>query len=150
MSEEIKTCENCGNADAWHRCGECHPSRKNWVPKNESDIEVLPGGGKQALEEDEFRYFSPGWLLAMAMGLTAGARKYGTDNWRLIAPDEHAWRAVRHLVLYIVTRDAEHLVNASMRCMMAWETAKGNDTASNDTASYDTASYNTANYDTAR
>ena len=90
----------------------------------DNKMDVLPGGGKQAKEDDEFRFFSPDWLLAMAKGLTDGARRYGPDNWQLIAPDEHAWRAVRHLVYFIATGDAEHLTNASMRAMMAWETAK--------------------------
>ena len=37
---------------------------------------------------------------------------------------EHAWRAVRHLIMYLMgdTSD-DHLINGSMRAMMAYETA---------------------------
>ena len=78
----------------------------------------------QAQEENEFRYLSPAWLDEIARGLTAGAQKYSGETWRQIPAKEHAWRAVRHLILYLKgdTQDT-HLVNASMRCMMAFETA---------------------------
>ena len=78
----------------------------------------------QAQEENEFRYLSPAWLDEIARGLTAGAQKYPGETWRQIPPKEHAWRAVRHLILYLKgdTQDT-HLINASMRCMMAFETA---------------------------
>ena len=78
----------------------------------------------QAQEENEFRYLSPAWLDEIAKGLTAGAQKYPGETWRHIPAKEHAWRAVRHLILYLKgdTQDT-HLINASMRCMMAFETA---------------------------
>ena len=78
----------------------------------------------QAHEENEFRYLSPAWLDEIARGFTTGAQKYPGETWRQIPPKEHAWRAVRHLILYLKgdTQDT-HLVNASMRCMMAFETA---------------------------
>ena len=77
----------------------------------------------QAQENNEYRYLSPAWLDEIARGLTAGAQKYPGETWRTIPPKEHAWRAVRHLILYLKgdTQDA-HLINASMRCMMAYET----------------------------
>ena len=78
----------------------------------------------QAHEENEYRYLSPAWLDEIARGLTAGAQKYPGETWRQIPPKEHAWRAVRHLILYLKgdTQDT-HLINASMRCMMAFETS---------------------------
>ena len=78
----------------------------------------------QAQEENEFRYLSPEWLDEVARGLTAGAQKYPGETWRTIPAKEHAWRAVRHLILYLKgdTQDT-HLINASMRCMMSFVTA---------------------------
>ena len=77
----------------------------------------------QAHEKNEYRYLSPRWLDEIARGLTAGARKYPGQTWRQIPAHEHAWRAVRHLILYLAgDKKDTHLVNASMRCMMAFET----------------------------
>jgi hypothetical protein len=83
----------------------------------------------QAHEPNEYRYLSPAWLDEIAKGLTAGQEKYPGETWRKIPAKEHAWRAVRHLVLYLMGDKADtHLVNASMRCMMAFETdATAND-----------------------
>lgn len=106
---------------------------KGWIeappppprPPAKEEVYTLAGGGKQTKEKDEFRYFSPAWLIELAQGLTAGAEKYGPDNWRSIPATEHAWRAIRHLVKFAAgDRSEEHLINASMRCMMAFEVAK--------------------------
>ena len=81
----------------------------------------------QDREENEYRYLSPAWLDALAVGLTAGAVKHPGATWKLIPCEEHAWRAARHLILYLKgDRREPHLVNASMRLMMAFETAKLN------------------------
>ena len=57
----------------------------------------------------------------VATGLTAGARKHPGETWEEIPAVEHAARALRHLSLYLKgDTSEEHLVNASMRCMMAW------------------------------
>lgn len=83
----------------------------------------------QDSEENEYRYFSPAWLDEIAFGLTKGAGKHPGETWRTIPAREHAWRAVRHLVLFLMGDKADkHLINASMRCMMAFET----DAAAND------------------
>ncbi len=74
----------------------------------------------QSAEPNEYRYFSYPWMDEIAAGLTAGAEKHPGETWRDIPAREHAARAFRHLSLYLkgdVTE--EHLVNASMRCMMA-------------------------------
>lgn len=76
----------------------------------------------QDSEEDEFRYLSPAWLDEIARGLTAGQEKYPGETWRKISAKEHAWRAIRHLVLYLKGDKADtHIINASMRCMMCFE-----------------------------
>lgn len=77
----------------------------------------------QDIEEDEYRYIDAGWLEAVARGLTAGAKKHPGETWRQIPPEEHAARAMRHLNLYRAGdhRDT-HLINAAMRCMMAYAT----------------------------
>jgi hypothetical protein len=83
----------------------------------------------QDSEENEFRYFSPTWLNELAKGLTKGAVKHPGETWRDIPAKEHAWRAIRHLVLWAGgDRNEPHLINASMRCMMAYEVeAKSDD-----------------------
>ena len=89
------------------------------ISEGATHIEPYP----QDAESNEYRYLSPAWLDAIAMGLTAGAVKHPGETWRTIPAKEHAWRAVRHLILWLCgDREDKHLVNASMRCMMAWET----------------------------
>jgi hypothetical protein len=79
----------------------------------------------QDTEEDEYRYIDAGWLEAVARGLTAGAEKHPGETWRQIPPEEHAARAMRHLNLYRAgDRKDTHLINAAMRCMMAYVTEK--------------------------
>lgn len=75
----------------------------------------------QAAEDNEYRHISPAWLDEIAAGLTAGAKKYPGETWRSIPAQEHAARAIRHLNLYRMgDRQDNHLINASMRCMMAY------------------------------
>jgi hypothetical protein len=79
----------------------------------------------QDTEKNEYRYFSPGWLNEMAEGLTAGAIKHPGETWRQIPAEEHLARAMRHIVMYLAgDRSENHIINASMRCMMARDTAK--------------------------
>lgn len=74
-------------------------------------------------EANEYRYIDYHWLDAVATGLTAGAKKHPGETWRGIPAREHAARALRHLALWLAgDREDEHLVNASMRCMMAFST----------------------------
>ena len=78
----------------------------------------------QDKEENEYRWFSPAWLDEIARGLTKGAVKHPGETWRQIPAKEHAWRAIRHLILWAGgDRSEPHLINASMRCMMAFETS---------------------------
>ena len=97
--------------------------------REEQDGEEMPKDQNaptypQAQEENEFRYLSPAWLDEIARGLTAGAQKYPGETWRTIPAKEHAWRAVRHLILYLKGDKGDtHLINASMRLMMAFETS---------------------------
>lgn len=79
----------------------------------------------QDVEEDEYRYIDADWLEAVARGLTAGAKKHPGETWRQIPAEEHAARAMRHLNLYRTgDRKDTHLINAAMRCMMAYATEK--------------------------
>lgn len=80
----------------------------------------------QDTEKNEYRYLDFARLDEMARGLTAGAAKHPGETWRQIPTEEHAARAVRHLSMYLTGDTSEpHLVNASMRCMMAHATATG-------------------------
>lgn len=88
----------------------------------------------QAHEPNEYRYLSPAWLDEIAKGLTAGQEKYPGETWRGIPAREHAWRAIRHLMLYLKGDKADtHIINASMRCMMCFET----DAAENSTVEWE-------------
>ena len=74
----------------------------------------------QSAETNEYRYIDFEWLDEIAEGLTAGAEKHPGETWREIPATEHAARAARHLSMWLAgDRDDTHLVNASMRCMMA-------------------------------
>ncbi|UZD42786.1 dATP/dGTP diphosphohydrolase domain-containing protein [Selenomonas sputigena] len=80
----------------------------------------------QDTEQNEYRYLDFAWLDEMAKGLTAGAEKHPGETWRQIPTEEHAARAIRHLSMHLTGDTSEpHLVNASMRCMMAYATAAG-------------------------
>lgn len=79
-------------------------------------------------EKNEYRYISAKWLDAIAAGLTAGAIKHPNETWRTIPCEEHLARAFRHINLYRMgDRSEPHLVNASMRLMMAMETEVNHD-----------------------
>ena len=76
-------------------------------------------------EENEYRFIDPEWLDRVAAGLTAGAKKHPNETWKDIPPEEHAARAIRHLNMFRKgDRSEDHLINASMRCMMASVLAK--------------------------
>ena len=71
-------------------------------------------------EKNEYRYIDCGWLDEVATGLTAGAKKHPGETWRDIPAEEHAARALRHLSMWLAgDRSDNHIINASMRCMMA-------------------------------
>lgn len=77
-------------------------------------------------ESNEYRYIDFAWLDEVAMGLTAGAKKHPGETWREIPAREHVARAIRHLSMHQTGDSSEpHLINASMRCMMAFATATG-------------------------
>jgi hypothetical protein len=77
-------------------------------------------GFPQDEEPNEYRYIDPAWIDAVATGLTAGAKKHPKETWKKIPAKEHAARAIRHLFLFCKgDQSDDHLINASMRCMMA-------------------------------
>lgn len=79
----------------------------------------------QTPENNEYRYIQPKWIDAVAEGMTENAKKYPNETWKQIPADEHAARAIRHLNLYRLGDTSEnHLVHASVRAMMAFETHK--------------------------
>ena len=94
-------------------------------PANSNNKNQKPQQYPQDSEENEYRYISNKWLDSLAYGLTAGANKHPGETWRDIPAKEHAARALRHLNLYLAgDKKDKHLINASMRCMMAFETDK--------------------------
>jgi hypothetical protein len=83
----------------------------------------------QTPEPNEYRYIDAAWLDAIATGLTAGQKKYPGETWRSFPCKEHMDRAMRHINLWRMgDRSDTHIINASMRLMMAFVTdAKEND-----------------------
>ena len=74
----------------------------------------------QSAESNEYRYIDFEWLDEVATGLTVGAEKHPGETWRSIPAEEHAARALRHLSMWLTgDRSDSHIINASMRCMMA-------------------------------
>lgn len=107
-----------------HETGISYSTDKNKPLRNDSGAKSAKPY-PQDTEEDEYRYIDAGWLEAVARGLTAGAEKHPGETWRQIPPEEHAARAMRHLNLYRAgDRKDSHLINAAMRCMMAYATEK--------------------------
>ena len=150
MSE---TCPRCGSKQAEKPLGlhgvlKCPVCGTCWITdlteeqlekieqmkrETKSRIEAVPQY-PQDQEENEYRYLSPDWLDEIAKGLTAGAKKHPGETWRVIPASEHAWRAIRHLILYLKgDRKDKHLINASMRVMMAAEM----DAAENDVVDWE-------------
>ena len=79
----------------------------------------------QDAEQNEYRYLDFAWLDEMARGLTAGAEKHPGETWRQIPTEEHAARALHHLSMWLAgDRSDSHIINASMRCMMARTTER--------------------------
>ena len=86
----------------------------------EVDTEAMLMEYPQDQEENEYRFIDAAWLDKVSAGLTAGAVKHPGETWKSIPPEEHAARAIRHLNMYRKgDRSEDHLINASMRCMMA-------------------------------
>lgn len=86
----------------------------------EVDTEAMLMEYPQDQEENEYRFIDAAWLDKVAAGLTAGAVKHPGETWKSIPPEEHAARAIRHLNMFRKgDRSEDHLINASMRCMMA-------------------------------
>ena len=75
-------------------------------------------------EPNEYRFLVPGWIDALALGMTAGHESHPEDAWTTIPATEHLWRAARHIIMYLSgNRTEDHIMHASMRLMMAWATA---------------------------
>ena len=155
---KIVRCPKCGSGDArildisgirYKTLYECRQCGNSWtdIPVNDDaddmthkEMQAIAKNATnepdypQAKEDNEYRYLSPRWIDAMAYGLTDGQRRYPGQKWKEIPAHEHAWRAIRHLMLYLAgDKKDTHLVNASMRCMMAFETDK----AANDTIEWE-------------
>ena len=86
----------------------------------EVDTEAMLMEYPQDQEENEYRFIDAAWLDKVAAGLTAGAKKHPDASWKKIPVEEHVARAIRHLNMFRKgDRSEDHLINASMRVMMA-------------------------------
>lgn len=99
----------------------------------ETETGINPRVGKMTLsnrlfpqhpEPNEYHFLVPGWIDALALGMTAGHESHPEDAWTTIPATEHLWRAARHIIMYLSgNRTEDHIMHASMRLMMAWATA---------------------------
>lgn len=88
--------------------------------ETEEDTESMMMEYPQDREDNEYRFIDAEWLDKVAAGLTAGDVKHPGATWKNIPAKEHAARAIRHLNMFRKgDRSEDHLINASMRCMMA-------------------------------
>lgn len=75
----------------------------------------------QDAENNEYRYINAKWLDEVATGLTAEIKKHPGETWRNISVNEHLARALRHINLMRMGDQSDsHIINASMRLMMAY------------------------------
>ena len=95
-SKDFKMGYAYGVRDGENREWERRQKMANVTTEKSSDVDY-----PQDAESNEYRYLSPAWLDAIATGLTAGAVKHPGETWRQIPAREHAWRAVRHLILVL-------------------------------------------------
>lgn len=99
------------------------PDKKTFMDSMKKMFEKEPPTYPQDEEPNEYRYLSPSWIDDIAEGLTAGAKKHPGETWRQIPRREHLFRAMRHIVMCLAGDNREqHIINASMRLMMAYET----------------------------
>lgn len=101
---DFKTRTNGIRGNAFIKISSCEPPR---FPQDE--------------ETNEYRYLYPQWINAISCGLTEGNRKHPGATWKSIPAAEHAARAMRHINMFLMgDRSENHLINASMRMMMAY------------------------------
>lgn len=87
--------------------------------KFENGIDVNDKGAKQTRLEVRFDLVPADAITEIANVLYKGANKYGVDNWKGIPTNEHVNHAIYHLYQYMITKDKNHLKNASCRSMFA-------------------------------
>ncbi|WP_196600097.1 helix-turn-helix domain-containing protein [Pectinatus frisingensis] len=84
-------------------------------------VEPVNKAFPQDSEENEYRYINVKWLDEIATGLTAGIKKHPGETWHDIPVKEHLARAFRHInLMRMGDRSDNHIINASMRLMMAY------------------------------
>jgi len=87
---------------------------------NESEVVVNADGGKQSKLQYRFDLIDAKAIFALAHVLYEGEIKYGKDNWRKIATEDHINHAISHLYAYLAgDKQDNHLSHAFCRVMMA-------------------------------
>jgi hypothetical protein len=77
-------------------------------------------GGKQSKTRYRCDLLPGRAVLAVAEVLSAGAEKYGPDNWRLIPVRDHVNHALTHLLAFVAgDRSDDHLSHAACRVLFA-------------------------------
>lgn len=87
--------------------------------KHEDGIHTNEKGGKQTKLTVAFNLFPHHAAVKVANILHTGAAKYGVDNWKSIEVDDHLNHALYHINQYFITKDTNHLGNASCRILFA-------------------------------
>ncbi len=97
------------------------PVNKAFPQDNSQPTDTTNKQFPQDSEENEYRYLNAAWLDEIATGLTAGIKKHPGETWHDIPVNEHLARAFRHInLMRIGDRSDNHIINASMRLMMAY------------------------------
>lgn len=110
------------------------PEVKSWTPEEWADREADDGlgvgpdaptvtnaaGGKQSRTRYRCDLLPGRAVLAVAEVLSAGAEKYGEDNWRLIPVRDHVNHALTHLLAFVAGDGSDdHLSHAACRVLFA-------------------------------
>lgn len=107
-------CESCGFGFWRHNDG--------FGMSPDSPTCTNEAGGKQSKVPYRCDLLPPRATLAVSRVLEEGSRKYGDDNWRLIAVRDHINHALSHLFAHLAgDRSDDHLEHAACRLLMATE-----------------------------
>jgi hypothetical protein len=95
------------------------------IGRDMDEIITNDRGGSQSNIGVRYDLIPGSAIREIALILSAGAVKYGDDNWKLIPVRDHINHAINHLFLWLDGDRAEnHLGNAACRCLFAVWAAK--------------------------
>lgn len=94
--------------------------RRQFRPEWSGEVAVNDEGGKQQKLNYRFDLIDPHAIYMLAGVLSAGAEKYGEENWRNIPARDHVNHAIEHLYAWLAGDTNEpHMSHALTRVMFA-------------------------------